>query len=160
LRCFRYRAVSVSYHKPRLSQPDDESWADDLQDPGTGYEFVGLADSETIVALSLDASTDTMDFWSQQETLRELQNELTSMLGGEEHGTCHASPVLVQNDCSSRWKRMSFRSRTRGGVKESTYSVVVPAVKVDLDILHVRTETVFGLYETVVMQIIMVRVVV
>lgn len=130
-----------------------------MPDHGTKCELVGFGGDESVVSVPLDdAAKSAQDFWAQGETLRELQSELNRMIESSNDGHVAAPIVWNEKDSGGFWKGWS---KKRSAVVEGSVSTVhVPAVKVDMKLLHVRTENAFGLFETVAVQAVIARVVV
>ncbi|KAK4990373.1 hypothetical protein LTR66_002770 [Elasticomyces elasticus] len=126
-------------------------------------EIVGFADSETPMMLHLEGRTNASEFWSQPQAVAELEAQLRDRL--RKSPMCESVPFSVslpERPVEQVRKRSIFGRRP---LKTEAVDVLVRhseptvTVNVHLDNLHIRKENDFGLYETMPLQVVLVKVV-
>jgi hypothetical protein len=111
--------------------------------------------------IQLEGRQDTLEFWTQEEARKELQSEMLAAIS-DDLPTKAIEPSLPERPTPSSATKSSFFGRKQG--KEPTVAVqanpVKPPVVVDvqLDEVHFRAETEYGLYETLRCRCLLVAV--
>ncbi|PPJ54348.1 hypothetical protein CBER1_07108 [Cercospora berteroae] len=113
-------------------------------------ELVGFSDDELPIVIQLDGQYDGSQFWSQDEALSLLRDQMSTELGGDPpmrpmRETLPERPS--EQPKSSFWGRKSNKP-----IAGKPVAVAPPppvTVEVEMDQVNFRTETEFGLYETV-----------
>ncbi|KAF2206772.1 hypothetical protein CERZMDRAFT_103073 [Cercospora zeae-maydis SCOH1-5] len=112
-------------------------------------ELVGFSEDDLPIVIQLDGQYDGSQFWSQDEALLLLKDQMLTELGGgpATNPLREALPGRpIEQLRSSFWGRKTNRS-------VASQPVVPPpppvTVDVEWDQVNFRTETEFGLYETI-----------
>lgn len=123
-------------------------------------QLVGFPADETPVLIQLEGRQDTLEFWMQQQAIDELKTQLVVAISDSMPTVIEPLPERSTPPPaakSSFWSRKQRASEAKLG---SAHRVEKPPVSVDvlLDEVHFRTETEFGLYETLRGRCIMIEV--
>ncbi|GIZ49060.1 hypothetical protein CKM354_001210000 [Cercospora kikuchii] len=111
-------------------------------------ELVGFSDDDLPIVIQLDGQYDGSQFWSQDEALSLLKTQMLTELGGSPatHRIRETLPERPREQPKSFWGRKSNKPMAFDPV------MVAPApsvtVEVEMDQVSFRSETEFGLYET------------
>ncbi|KAM3413799.1 hypothetical protein BST61_g10483 [Cercospora zeina] len=113
-------------------------------------ELVGFSEDDLPIVIQLDGQYDGSQFWSQDEALLLLKDQVLTDLGEgpATDSTREALPERpIEQPKSSFWGRKTSKS-------VAVKPVVPPppppvTVEVEMDQVNFRTETEFGLYETI-----------
>lgn len=103
-----------------------------------------------------------MEFWNQQEALNILQNQMLTALADDVSIPPAEAPLAAREPLQTRKSFFGRKSSSRPEKKSNGQSVQLPPVDVQvmLDEVHLRTETEFGLFETLRGRAVIVTVVV
>ncbi|KAK3710929.1 hypothetical protein LTR37_009950 [Vermiconidia calcicola] len=114
-------------------------------------QLVGIPEDELPILVQMEGRYDTLEFWIQQEARDELQRQMRTAVS-DTVGTSIAPPSIPHRPVAPPPAKLSFFGRkqikapvTRNPPKPAEASV---SVDVQLDELHFRRETEYGLYET------------
>lgn len=119
-------------------------------DPGRKGQLVGFPSDTIPIVIQLEGRQDTLEFWAQQQAIDELKIQLLVSLTDsiptviEPLPERPAPPPAVK---SSFWSRKQKAPEVKA---EPVRKVEKPPISVGvlLDEVHFRTETEYGLYET------------
>ena len=100
--------------------------------------------------IQLEGRQDTLEFWTQQEALHQLQNQMLAAISDSVPTSIPES--LPERPLPPPAMKSSFfgRKQSKTPQEVSEIQAVKPPVRVDvhLDEAHFRSETEYGLYET------------
>ena len=133
----------------------------DTIDASRKGQLVGFPEDETPILIQLEGRQDTLEFWTQEEARKELQSEMLAAIS-DGLPTKAGDPPLPERPMPSSGSKSSFFSRKQGkapAVMVQASSVQAPVVvDVQLDEVHFRAETEYGLYETLRCRCLLVAV--
>lgn len=128
---------------------------------------MGLPDDEVPTMIQFEGSQNGTQFWQQDEVLDELRMQLHNAVSDGipvERMRQHAEAMILPQPPPAAQKTSWFgrkSSKATVPVREQVSVVSLVTVEVHLDEVHFRSETEYGLYETlrakVVMAVIDVR---
>lgn len=121
---------------------------------------MGFPKDDVPILIRLEGRQDTLEFWTQQQAIGELKTQLLVSLSDSMPTVVEplperpAPPAAVK---SSFWGRRQKAPEVR---PETVRKVETPPVSVSvlLDEVHFRTETEYGLYETLRGRCVMIEV--
>ena len=120
--------------------------------------LVGYIEDDALVAIQLEGSQNSIAFWSQETAISEFQAQLSDMLGGSRGIPVELPerPVLKEAPPrkSSWFGRKPSKAPEPGLVPQTKHEAVVK-VDVQLDEASIRSETEYGLFETVRARVVM-----
>lgn len=119
-------------------------------------ELVGFLENERPVLVALQSEADSVDFWAQQQVLHEFRAQLGQVMGASSSSQKPVGPALSlrQATRSTGFVPSLPPTATNGSTAGSK-----EAVKAEMREIYVRTETPFGLFKTVSLMALVVRVV-
>jgi len=131
------------------------------QDASRKGQLVGFPEDETPILIQLEGRQDTLEFWTQEEARKELQSEMLAAISDGLPAKAFEAPLPERPTLSSSSKS-SFFGRKQGKAPAAPVQAtpVKPPVVVDvqLDEVHFRAETEYGLYETLRCRCLLVTV--
>ena len=111
---------------------------------------MGFPEEELPILIQLEGRQDTLEFWMQQDALEQLQSQMLAAISDTETGS--GERPLPERPIPTTKSKSSFfgRKQTKEPEVMAVPKQMQPPVSVDvrLDEVHFRTETEYGLYET------------
>ena len=114
-------------------------------------QLVGYPEDEIPTLIQLESEHDTLEFWIQQEALEQLRTQLLEAISDHVPSFPIRQPLPERQVPPSATKSSLFNRRQNKAPegKAPSKTVKLPVtVDAQLDDVHFRTETKFGLYET------------
>jgi hypothetical protein len=118
---------------------------------------VGFPEDERPTVIQLEGNQDTIEFWTQPEAIDELQNQLYAAVAEDVPQQLPERPAAPPAVKSSMFSRRQNKTVVTKAPKPYRPPVTV---EVQLDEAHFRSETEYGLYETLRGRAVLVTVVV
>ena len=122
---------------------------------------VGLPDDEVPTIIQFEGSQNGTQFWQQDEVLYELKVQLHNAVSDgipaermRQHARITAPPPPPPTQKTSWFGRKSSK-KAAAPVREEVSVVSPVTVEVHLDEVHFRSETEYGLYETLRAKVVM-----
>jgi len=127
-----------------------------MQALDSGDELVGFSENVKPVVIALQSEADTLDFWSQPEVVREFQTQLSAIAGiGKAEGEpIDRAPLPVRNSSQRKGFIPCLPTLSPSSEAGSSGSPVKAAVRE----IYLRSENLFGLFETVSLTAVVVKV--
>jgi len=123
-------------------------------------ELVEFQGTQKPVLIALQGLADSTEFWSQPDAVKELEVQISIALGIEEPAP--SVPAIPPREPPTRksftFSRQTTSSATRANSQRSTSDVPPRRVQTVVEEVYFRTETPFGLYETIAVQAVVVRI--
>lgn len=134
-----------------------DEYAPDAQMRG---QLVEISEDERPILIRLDGPQDRLEFWMQQEALDMLRNQLTMAISDDVPAATQSRAPAKIPDLPPATKTSIF-GRKKSGPPQATSSTTpeeLPSAsaQVQLDEVHFRSETEFGLLQTTTVRCVMV----
>lgn len=123
-------------------------------------QLVGFPADETPILIQLEGRQDMLEFWTQQQALDELKTQLLDALSDSMPAIFEPlpeRPAPPPAAKSSFWSRKQKAPEVNSEVARRAEKPPV-SVAVQLDEVHFRTETEYGLFETLRGQCVLIEV--
>ena len=148
--------LSSYYHRIKVRVPGSlvhEQYVDPGKtDCSPQGQLIGFPEDELPVLVQLEGGQDTAEFWMQEDARTQLQSQMLAAIS-ETLPTNVVEQPLPQRSAPPPAGKSSFFGRKQGKAQDfkEAPEPVKPsvAVEVQLEEVHFRTETEYGLYETI-----------
>lgn len=113
-------------------------------------DLVGFSDDELPVLIQLEGRADTLEFWSQPEALGLLQGQMMAAISDSVPTPAEEAPLPERPPPATKSSFFGRKQSKSTEQKPLPKKVQAPVtVEVQLDEIYFRTETEYGLMQTV-----------